>query len=81
MIMTRAATAKRQDVIEPSQLEAPLGDEANVIAAHADYRREDFFFPRQQSLRMRSLEWERRLPRMRPWGSNLVADLALSIFA
>jgi len=79
--MTRAATAKRQDVTEP-QLVTPLGDEeANVIAAHAEYRREDFFFPRQQSLRMRSLEWEKRLPPMKPWGSNLVANLAFSIFA
>jgi len=81
MIMIRAAKTKRQDVTEPSQLETLLGDDERCIAAHADYRREDFFFPRQQSLQMRSLKWERRLPPMKPWGSNLVANLAFSIFA
>ncbi len=79
--MTRAAQAQRQAVTEPSELDMPLYDEAICIAAHADYRREDFIFPRTQSLKMRSLKWENRLPPMKPWGSNLVANLAFSIFA
>jgi hypothetical protein len=80
--MIRAATAERQAVAEMSHLDTPLcDDEATFIAAHADYRREDFIFPRTQSLKMRSLKWESRLPPMKPWGSNLVADLAFSIFA
>jgi hypothetical protein len=79
--MTRAATAERRAVTEPSGLDMPLSDEAICIAAHADYRREDFIFPRPQSLRMRGLKWENRLPPMKPWGSNLVANLAFSIFA
>jgi hypothetical protein len=79
--MTRAAKAKRREVIEPSRPENPLRDEARCIAAHAEYRRDDFYFPRTQSIGMRSLKWERRLPPMRPWGSNLVANLAFSIFA
>jgi hypothetical protein len=79
--MTRAAKAQRQAETEPSELDMPLDDEASCIAAHAEYRREDFFFARQQSLQMRSLKWEKRLPPIKPWGSNLVADLALSIFA
>jgi hypothetical protein len=80
--MTRAAIALRQeDVTEASQFDSLLGDEAKCIAAHADYRREDFYFPRTQSLAMRSLKWERRLPPIKPWGSNLVANLAFSIFA
>jgi hypothetical protein len=79
--MTRAATAQRQAVTEPFELETPHYDEAICIAAHADYRREDFIFPRTQSLRMRGLKWENRLPPMKPWGSNLVANLAFSIFA
>ena len=79
--MTRAATAERQAVTEPSGLDMPLYDDAICIAAHADYRREDFIFPRTQSLKTRSLKWEKRLPPMKPWGSNLVANLAFSIFA
>jgi len=79
--MNDAATAKRQAAAEPSQLETSLRDEGTCIAAHADYRREDFYFRRTQSLQMRSLKWGRRLPPMKPWGSNLVANLALSIFA
>jgi hypothetical protein len=79
--MTRGATAERQAVTELSHFETPLCDEATFIAAHADYRREDFIFPRTQSLKMRGLKWESRLPPMKPWGSNLVANLALSIFA
>jgi hypothetical protein len=79
--MTRAATAERQAVTELSELDESPCDEATFIAAHADYRREDFFFRRTQSPQMRSLKWESRLPPIKPWGSNLVADLAFSIFA
>ncbi len=79
--MTRAAKAERRAETEPSELDMPLYDEAICIAAHADYRREDFIFPRTQSLKMRCLKWESRLPPMKPWGSNLVANLAFSIFA
>ena len=49
--------------------------------AHADYRREDYVFSRTQSLEMRELKWEDRLPRMKHWGSNFVANLAFDIFA
>jgi hypothetical protein len=79
--MTRVATAERQAVTKSFELDTPPCDEAICIAAHADYRREDFVFPRTQSLKMRGLKWENRLPPMKPWGSNLVANLALSIFA
>ena len=56
-------------------------DDNSCIGAHADYRREDYVFPRQQSLAMRQLEWESRIKPIRPWGSNLVANLAFEIFA
>ncbi|MBV8976950.1 MAG: hypothetical protein JO261_10065 [Alphaproteobacteria bacterium] len=52
-----------------------------MIAAHADYRREDFVFQRTQSLAMRALEWENRLKPLKPWAPNFVANLAFSIFA
>ena len=51
------------------------------IGAHADFRREDFVFARTQSIAMQAREWEKRLKPMRPWGSNLVANLAFEIFA
>ena len=49
--------------------------------AHADYRREHYIFPRAQSPEMRQQEWEDRLPPLKHWGSNLVANLAWQIFA
>ena len=55
-------------------------NDVQCIAAHADYRREDYVFARQQSLAMRGLEWESRLKPIRPWGSNLVANIAWDIF-
>lgn len=49
--------------------------------AHADYRREDYVFARAQSPEMRQQEWEDRMPPLKHWGSNLVANLAWQIFA
>jgi hypothetical protein len=51
------------------------------IAAHADYRREDFVFQRTQSLAMRELEWDKRLKPLKPWVPNFAANLAFAIFA
>ena len=51
------------------------------IAAHADYRREDFIFPRTQSLIMRDCTWEGREKKLPHWGFNFVANLAWDIFA
>jgi hypothetical protein len=47
---------------------------------HADYRREDYIFPRTQSPQMRQMTWERAEP-LKHWGSNLIANLAWEIFA
>jgi hypothetical protein len=58
-----------------------LRNDNGCIGAHADYRRDDYIFPRTQSLTMRLLDWEDRLKPIRPWGSNLVANLAWEIFA
>jgi hypothetical protein len=52
-----------------------------VIGAHADFRREDYIFPRTQSLTMRAREWEARLKPLRPWTPNFVANIAFEIFA
>ena len=60
---------------------AYLRNDNGRIGANADYRRDDYIFPRQQSLAMRQMEWEDRLKPIRPWGSNIVANLAWTIFA
>jgi len=62
-------------------MQPALRNDTMCIGAHADYRRDDFVFPRTQSLEMRAAVWERRLRPIKPWGSNLVADLAFEIFA
>jgi hypothetical protein len=48
---------------------------------HADYQRDHYIFPRAQSPQMREQEWEDRMPPLKHWGSNLVANLAWQIFA
>ena len=42
------------------------------VSAKAEYHREDYIFPRQQSLVTRDLLWEERLPKIPHWGSNRV---------
>jgi hypothetical protein len=58
-----------------------LRNDTGCIGVHADYRREDYIFPRTQSLAMRALEWESRLKPIKPWGINAVATLAWHVFA
>lgn len=38
-----------------------------VIGAHADYRPEDFFFARTQSVTLRAAKWESRIKPMHSW--------------
>jgi hypothetical protein len=56
-------------------------NDIRVIGAHADYRREDFIFPRTQSPQLRELEWESRAKPLKPWVPNFAANLAFAIFA
>ena len=50
------------------------------IAAHADYDRDDYIFLRQQTRQMQMMDWEDRMPPLKSWGGNLVANLAWEIF-
>ncbi|HWA29732.1 MAG TPA: hypothetical protein VG867_01480 [Rhizomicrobium sp.] len=54
---------------------------AFYAGVHADYCRDDYIFPRTQSAQMRAMEWEDRLPPLKNWGGNLIANLAWEIFA
>jgi hypothetical protein len=67
--------------VEPRSRTYPRRNDKFFIGAHADYSRDDFMFRREQSMQMRAAEWESRLKPMKPWGSNLVANLAFEIFA
>jgi len=58
-----------------------LRNDTGCIGAHADYRREDYIFPRTQSPALRALPWESRLGPIKPWGINAVANLAWQLFA
>jgi hypothetical protein len=38
-----------------------------IISAHAEHRRNDFIFPRTQSLAFRDAPWEERIKPLRSW--------------
>jgi hypothetical protein len=71
--MIRAENARRRSETRPNDV--------RCIAAHADYRREDFVFARTQSPTLRAMEWEDRLKPVKPWAPNFVANLAFAILA
>lgn len=64
-----------------SEIGSMLGKEPLYAGVHADYRRDDYIFPRTQSLEMRELPWEERVSPLKHWGSNIIANLAWEIFA
>lgn len=76
--MIRAETIRLRNESRPNGVRE---HDVQCIAAHADYRREDFIFSRTQSLTMREMEWESRLKPIRPRLPNFVANLAFAIFA
>jgi hypothetical protein len=51
------------------------------VSAKAEYHREQYIFPRQQSLITRELLWEERLPKIPHWGSNRVANWMWELLA
>ncbi len=53
----------------------------SCIAAHADYDRDHYVFLRAQTRQMQMMEWEDRMPPLKSWGGNIVANLAWEIFA
>ena len=75
--MIRAANARREPTGNPLLLRRR---DVQCIAAHADYRREDFVFARTQSPAMRELEWEERIEPIKPRVPNFVANIAFAIF-
>lgn len=70
----------RRDKKSFGEISASNSNQPPVAGVHADYCRDDYIFPRTQSLQMRQLTWERTGP-LKHWGSNLIANLAWEMFA
>jgi hypothetical protein len=50
-----------------------------LIGAHADYRPQDFYFSRTQSLPMRDAEWESRIKPMHSWSEIALYSTGLFV--
>jgi len=61
-------------------LSAPRGKEF-AISAYADVRHEQLFFERQQSLTLRTLEWEGRIRPMTSWSGLIMRGLGVTVLA
>ena len=61
-------------------MSAPRG-KGIAISAYADVRHEQLFFERQQSLTLRSMEWEGRIEPMVSWSALILRGLGLAVLA
>ena len=57
------------------------GPKPIVISSHADYRRGDYMFAREQSRALASREWEDREPPLHSWTQMLPTVLGLATAA
>jgi hypothetical protein len=48
---------------------------APFIGAHADYRAEDYVFPRAQSPALREADWDERIHPLKPWSAIVALSL------
>lgn len=60
-------------------MSAPRG-KGFAISAYADVRHEQRFFERQQSLALRSMEWEGRIKPMTSWSALIMRGLGVAVF-
>jgi hypothetical protein len=61
-------------------ISAPRG-KGIAISAYADVRHEQLCFERQQSLALRSMEWEGRIRPMMSWSALILRALGLAVLA
>ncbi len=59
----------------------PSNHPASVLSAHADYRREDYYFPRTQSRAMAARDWEKSPRPLHTWSEVLYPALGLAAVA
>jgi hypothetical protein len=60
--------------------ESPFKHRPMLISAHADYRPQDFYFSRTQSVSLRSAEWESRIRPMHSWSELALYGLGFVAF-
>jgi len=58
-----------------------MSGKSAIISAHADYKRGDYVFAREQSRGLAALEWEDRKPPLHSWAEALPAILGLGTAA
>ena len=58
-----------------------MSGQSAIISAHADYRRGDYMFAREQSRAQASLEWEGREAPIHSWAEALPTILGLGTAA
>jgi len=54
---------------------AAIAHPESHISAHADYRRSDYLFAREQSRDLSQREWEHPTPGLRSWGNVVIPAL------
>lgn len=59
----------------------PRSKAKNLISSHANYRREDFMFPRTQSCALRDRPWEHRSRPLKSWDRLVYGGIAVAMFA
>ena len=58
-----------------------MSGQSAIISAHADYRRGDYMFAREQSRALSQLEWEDREPPLHSWAEVLPTVLSIATAA
>lgn len=51
-----------------------------IISSHADYRRSDYMFEREQRRTLREMAWEAKAAPVRGWGYDLACAVPLVVF-
>jgi hypothetical protein len=74
-----ALAIRRIPEYEPDEVPEQNEERAYTIGAHADFRREDFIFPRMQSRQMRETPWGTRARPMKSWSELAGMGLLLGV--
>jgi hypothetical protein len=67
--------------IEPSSNECASNDTVRQIGAHADYRLQDYYFPRTQSRAMNAVKWGSRIKPMLSWSEIMLRGLLIALLS
>jgi hypothetical protein len=56
-----------------------FNEKARLIGAHADFRLNDYFFPRTQSRSLSKLGWESRIRPMHSWSELILYGMGTAL--